>query len=129
MPRYLTKESIAEIKALYQEGADVAELAETYGAGKKAIFYHVNNYADRRRAKIAADQKIHTCPHCRRRLPPMKGMIFCCFCAADIRTPAQKTAAGLNEVLKSVSTYYPQNLRDEAIAVLNDAIKILKEVD
>ena len=119
--KHLRQEEVQKIRELSAQGLTQREIAVAIGHSQTSVWRALRNANEQSTSR--------RCPGCHRKLPDVKDTTFCPYCAADIRTPAQKTAAGLNEVLKSVSTYYPQNLRDEAIAVLNDAIKILKEVD
>ena len=120
--KHLNREETQRIRELAELGMTQREIAVAVNRSQTAVLHVLRKHDN------TAKKQMH-CPHCRRQLPPMEGMIFCCWCAADIRTPARKAAAGLQDVLKRISTYYPQNLRDEAVAALNNAIKILEEAD
>jgi hypothetical protein len=118
--RKLTKEQIAELKQRVIDGESQADLAEEYGISVKAVSYHKNHG---KRAKVRMDK----CPNCKHKLPEVAHMAFCPFCGGDIRSESIKAVEGLRSVLNHISTYYPMNLRDEAVAALNKAIRILEE--
>ena len=49
--RKLSKENIAEIKKLYEEGKSVAEIARIYGLHHTSIIYHIKNLNGLRQKK------------------------------------------------------------------------------
>lgn len=117
----LSQEEVQKIRELSAQGLTQREIAVAIGRSQAAVHHAQHNANEQSTSR--------RCPGCHRKLPDVKGMAFCPYCAADIRTPARKAAVGLEKVLDTISRFYPQNLRDEAIAALNNAIKVLKEAD
>lgn len=109
-----TPEMIAEARRLVVEGKQTREVAKILGCSCGS-------------ASRWTRSQDKFCPSCRKRLPDVKGMRFCAYCGSDIRSEAVKAAEGLAHVLARISTYYPANLRDEAVAAINKAIDILNK--
>ena len=119
--KHLMQEELQKIRELSAQGLTQREIAVAIGHSQTAVWRVLRNANEQSTSR--------RCPGCHRKLPDVKGMAFCPYCAADIRTPARKAAVGLEKVLNTISRFYPQNLRDEAIAALNNAIKVLEEAD
>lgn len=111
-----TPEVIAEARRLIAEGKHTREVAEILGCSCGSV------------SRWAHPQD-KFCPSCRKRLPDVKGMRFCAYCGSDIRSKQTKLAEDLGKVLDRISTYYPANLRDEAVIALNNAIDYLNKED
>lgn len=109
-----TPEVIAEARRLIAEGKHTREVAEILGCSCGSVSRWAHPYDK-------------FCPSCRKKLPDIKNMRFCAYCGSDIRSEAVKAAEGLAHVLDRISTYYPANLRDEAVAAINKAIDILNK--
>lgn len=119
--KHLMQEEVQKIRELSAQGLTQREIAVAIGRSQAAVHraqHNTNEQSTSRR-----------CPGCHRKLPDVKGMAFCQYCAEDVRSPGRKAAYGLVQVLNNISKFYPQNLRDDAIAALNNAIKILEEAD
>ena len=121
--RKITNEQKNEMRDLYDSGDfDMKMLAEKYGVSRTAVWNYLHDHP--KRDKPAA--KVRKCPHCGVRLPEANGMMFCCYCGADISTPAQKAVKSLTRMLNDITLFYPAERRDFAVKTINDTIEILK---
>lgn len=119
--KHLRQEEVQKIRELSEQGLTQREIAVAIGRSQTAVLHVLRNANEQSTSR--------RCPGCHRKLPDVKGMAFCPYCAEDVRSPGRKAAYGLVQVLNNISKFYPQNLRDEAIAALNNAIKVLEEAD
>lgn len=119
--KHLRQEELQKIRELSAQGLTQREISVAINCSQSAVWRALRNANEQSTSR--------RCPGCHRKLPDVKGMAFCPYCAEDVRSPSRKAAYGLVQVLNNISKFYPQNLRDEAIAALNNAIKILEEAD
>lgn len=116
-----TKEQRELVKRLASEGLSQQQIAIDVGVSKSTVSYWLRGKKDNCAAK-----KNH-CPNCGATLPDVKNMMFCPFCAADVATPAGKTARDLGKMLEYITKFYPAEHRDFAVQTINKAIEIIKE--
>lgn len=116
--KHLSPQTIKMIHELRKEGKLFRDIAQIVGCAPSTV----SNVLHR-----MPDNSAVLCRSCRKAIIGIRGAKFCPFCGSDIRSEAVKAAEGLAHVLDRVSTYYPANLRDEAVAAINKAIDILNK--
>jgi LSD1 subclass zinc finger protein len=116
--KYLSPQAVKMIHELRKEGKRCRDIAQIVGCAPSTV----SNVLHR-----TSDNSVVICHSCRKTISGIRGAKFCPFCGNDIRSEAVKAAEGLAHVLDRVSTYYPANLRDEAVAAINKAIDILNK--
>lgn len=123
MKKHLTIEQRREICNKYTKGnLTYADIAKEFGVARNTVWRICNAGSATR--KLEAN--LRKCPHCGAKLPAANNMVFCCYCGADISTPAQKAIKSLHKMLNDITLFYPAERRDFAVKTINDTIDILK---
>lgn len=121
-PRVPYEKKIKAVK-LYNDGMGVNEIAATLNMPQSTVSGYIAPYRKQGKERIIPTR----CPECHGTINPTLKVQFCYHCGADLRSEGAKLVPRVKDVIDRVSTYYPANLRDEAIQTLNKVIDILKE--
>ena len=123
MKKHLTIEQRREICSRYLKcGLTYADIAKEFGVATNTVWRICSAGSATRKL----EGNLKKCPHCSAKLPAANNMAFCCYCGADISTPAQKAVKSLTRMLNDISVFYPAERRDFAVKTINDTIEILK---
>ncbi len=110
----------------YITGMPVKEIAQKYSIdssvpgklARKAGF-------PGRKVQAEAKASAKVCPKCRKKID-VKGARFCPFCGTDIRSEAEMLVEKLEKTTE-LYRFLPETYRDDFLATISKAIKILQE--
>lgn len=118
----LSPDEVIALKQDYESGCTRKELTAKYGISNTSITNYVQKYGFRTRNEISFSK---TCPSCRRKIAILDAR-FCPYCAADVRSRAERAAERL-ESLFELSALLPNSARDDFSAAIREAVAALRE--
>nr|DAK92767.1 MAG TPA: zinc-ribbon containing domain protein [Caudoviricetes sp.] len=118
----LSPDEVMTLKQDYESGCTRKELTAKYGISSTSIMNYVHKYGFKPRYKISSSK---TCPSCRRKIA-IHDARFCPYCAADVRSCAERAAERL-ESLFELSVLLPESARNDFSEGVREAIAALKE--
>ena len=126
--RYTSQEQINEIVEAYKGGMEIKELSEVTGKSHQTIRNILEREGIRKVNHRKTEAKVSEviCPTCRAK-GHYKGAKFCYKCGADIRTEADILRERLGKLVSDFQ-FLPDSVRDNAYAVVQDAIVYLRKV-
>lgn len=121
----MTPEIKEQVIQDYISGMPIKEIGEKYhiDASIPGKLARKAGFPGRKRTEAEVSAKV--CPKCRK-ITSVKGARFCPFCGADIRTEAENTVEKL-EKSKELYRFIPETYRDDFLATMSAAIRLLKE--